>query len=77
MTLEEKIDALWKECEAERIKMTERSRQEADRWKNEDDMYGWNFHQGLASGTIEASFIYGRIFRALKEFGVDTPEDNR
>ena len=77
MTLQEKIDALWKECEAERMEVMNRARDEAKRWESEQDMYGWNFHQGLASGTIEASFIYGRIFRALKEFSVDSAEDNR
>lgn len=74
MTLKEKIDALWKQCESERMMVMKRARDEAKRSESEEDMYGWNFHQGVASGTIEASFIYGRVFKALKEFGVDSGE---
>jgi len=59
------VSTLWKKCEEERLTKTYACRDEAERWKAEGDWYGWNFHQGRASGTIEASFIYNRMRRAM------------
>ena len=60
------VSALWKQCESDRLDKTHQSHDEAKRWEAEGDFYGWNFHQGVASGTVEASFIYGRIQRKLE-----------
>ena len=64
---EKELEDLWKQCEDERMNVLEDTRNEAEKWKAEGDMYGWNFHMGIASGTIEASFIYGRVFKEMKK----------
>jgi len=69
---DDQIDKLWKQCEEERMLVMQKARDEAEKWKAEGDMYGWNFHQGIASGTIAASFIYGRIFKSMKGNADDT-----
>ena len=60
------VSTIWKQCENDRLQKTCEARDEAARWEQEGDWYGWNFHQGVSSGTIEASFIYGRIQRKLE-----------
>lgn len=62
--LREAISQTWKECDDARMSEVEDARKEADHWKAEGDMYGWNFHQGRAAGMITASIIYHRIERA-------------
>ncbi len=59
------LQRLWDQCEQDRLNKTHEFRDEAERWKKEGDMYGWNFHQGKSSGTVEASFIYNRMEKAL------------
>lgn len=39
---------------------------EADKWKSEGDMYGWNFHKGRAGGINQASIIFHRVKRAME-----------
>lgn len=55
----------WKEAEQERMKALHEFRDEAGKWESQDDWYGWNFFQGMASGTIQASFCYGRLNKVL------------
>lgn len=33
--------------------------------KQENDMYGWNLHQGLRFGAIEMDLTFGRVLKAL------------
>lgn len=63
--LREAISQTWKECDDARMSEVEDARKEADHWKAEGDMYGWNFHQGRAAGMVSASIIYHRIERAV------------
>lgn len=60
------VSTIWKQCEKDRLQKTYEARDEAARWEQEGDWYGWNFYQGVSSGTVEASFIYGRIQRQLE-----------
>ena len=62
--LREVISQTWEECDDARMSEVEDARKEADHWKSEGDMYGWNFHQGRSYGMIAASIIYHRIKRA-------------
>ncbi len=57
---------IWKACDHERYDKTQEAQLEAQRWQREGDWYGYNFHSGKASGTVEASFIYGRIQKKLE-----------
>lgn len=41
--------------------------QEAEKWKSEGDMYGWNFHMGRAGGMTTASIIFFRVQRVLEK----------
>lgn len=60
------VSTIWKQCENDRLQKTYEARDDAARWEQEGDWYGWNFHQGVSSGTVQASFIYGRIQRKLE-----------
>jgi hypothetical protein len=60
------VSTIWETCDIERIKKTRKARSEAERWEMEGDWYGYNFHSGVVSGTIEASFIYGQMHRKLE-----------
>lgn len=64
--MNEYVDRLWKSLEDERLEKTREFRDEADQWQREGDWFGWNFHQGRSSGTIEASFIYDRMRKELE-----------
>ena len=68
MPTDDQIDKLWKQCEEERMLVMQKARDEAEKWKAEGDMYGWNFHQGMSSGMTHASIIFYRVYRLLKEY---------
>ncbi len=57
------VSTIWKQCDRDRIEKTDAARAEAEHWKYEGDWYGYNFHSGVASGTIGASIIYDRVER--------------
>ena len=57
---------LFKAADAERLEGTDDADAEAEKWKSEGDMYGWNFHKGKSGGMTEASIIFYRVFRRLK-----------
>jgi hypothetical protein len=63
----ELVDSEWKNAEQDRLKVTDDAHDEATKWKLQSDWYGWNFHEGKAAGTIEASFIYHRMVRAIAD----------
>jgi hypothetical protein len=63
----------FKSADEERLRETDNAHVEANRWKAEDDMYGWNFHEGRASGTVSASLYFYRVFRKLKAALADAP----
>jgi len=44
--------------------------QAAEKWKREGDMYGWNFHQGMAAGANWTDLLYQRIARAINAIKV-------
>lgn len=56
----------FKSADEQRLLETEQAHAEAARWKAEGDMYGWNFHEGRASGTIAASIIFHRVKRLIE-----------
>lgn len=37
----------------------------AGKWKDEGDMYGWNFFQGMAAGANWCDILYQRIGRGV------------
>ena len=39
---------------------------EARKWQAEGDMYGWNFHQGMAAGANWCDILYRRIGREVE-----------
>jgi hypothetical protein len=57
---------MFKAADAERLDDVYKAQAEANKWKAEGDMYGWNFHQGMSSGMTSASIIFNRVFRRLK-----------
>jgi len=57
---------LFRAADNERMDGVYAARDEAEKWKAEGDMYGWNFHQGKACGMTEASIIFYRVYRRLK-----------
>lgn len=65
-TLEQLLEQ-FKLADEERLQETHRERDEAERWRADDDMYGWNFYMGKSSGTIGASLYYGRVRRAIEK----------
>lgn len=65
-TLKEAFE-LFQACDAERLNDVHKADAEADKWKSEGDMYGWNFHKGMASGMTQASIVFYRVFRRLKQ----------
>lgn len=47
---------------------TYKAREQANKFEAEGDMYGWNFHQGRASGLIESQFVVRNLMR---KHGID------
>jgi hypothetical protein len=58
---------LFKASDSERLEDVHEADTEAEKWKSEGDMYGWNFHKGMASGMTQASIVFYRVFRRLKQ----------
>lgn len=56
------------DADLERLKEVYERDEEADRWKSEGDMYGWNFHKGAASGCTSASIIFFRVKREIEKY---------
>jgi hypothetical protein len=50
----------------ERYLFLEECHREAEKWRSEGDMYGWNFHQGMVAGANWSDLFYQRVIRALK-----------
>lgn len=46
----------------------------AAKWKAEGDMYGWNFHQGMAAGANWCDIFYRRIGRELDAIGKESAQ---
>jgi len=65
-TIKEAFD-LFKAADDERLEGVYDADKEAEKWKAEGDMYGWNFHKGKAGGMTQASIIFYRVFRRLKQ----------
>lgn len=58
----------------ERYQFLEECRKEANKWKAENDMYGWNFHTGMASGANWADLYYQRVARKLEGMIATAPK---
>ena len=56
----------FEEADKERLEETAKFHADAEKWKGQGDMIGWNFYQGLAGGTTWASLYFGRARRALE-----------
>ena|SRR5579864_1395974 len=70
MTTDEVLVHALAECEKsekEYMEYLDQCEKEARKWKNEGDMYGWNFHQGLRGGAVWSNLIFYRIRRTLLE----------
>lgn len=63
-----KVELEHDEAVEERYQFLEDCRHEAEKWKKEGDMYGYNFHQGMAGGANQADLYYARVGRILKKF---------
>jgi hypothetical protein len=63
----EKSLAVWKEADEQRLKEHYEVEAEANKWKAEGDMYGWNFHMGRAGGMTQASIIFYRVLKSLEK----------
>ena len=63
----DEVEKLLKECSEERLNLLREWEAEAERWKKEGDMYGWNFFQGMAGGANWCDIIYKRALRKLRE----------
>lgn len=61
-----KILADFDAADKERLKETHDSHAEAAKWQAEGDWYGYNFHEGKAAGTVQASLAYERVRRNLR-----------
>lgn len=49
------------EASAERLAEMVKWYAESEKWKSKGDMYGWNFHQGMAAGANRTDIIYYRV----------------
>lgn len=67
---------IFKSADQERHDELMEYRDEAEEWKREGDMYGWNFHQGRAAGCNAASIIFFRVLRFLEEQKTKCEADN-
>ncbi len=63
-TIKEAFD-LFQAADEERFDGVQKAHDEAEKWKAEGDMYGWNFHQGKGGGMTAASIIFNRVYRRL------------
>lgn len=54
------------DADLERLAEVYERDEEAEKWKSEDDMYGWNFHKGAAAGCTTASIIFFRVKREIE-----------
>lgn len=52
-------------ADEERLRETHENQAEAEKWKCEGDMYGWNFYMGMASGRTSSDICFHRILRLL------------
>jgi len=53
-------------CSEERYQELKSWEAQARRWESEGDMYGWNFHQGMAAGANWCDIIYRQLGREIE-----------
>lgn len=63
----ERVLARFKEADEERYHEQMEWEAESRKWKQKGDMYGCNFHQGMAAGANWASLFFFRVQRELEE----------
>lgn len=66
--------AVFRAADDERHKETAKAYQEAEKWKSEGDMYGWNFHQGRSGGITWGSIVFFKVQRAIEALIVTNPK---
>ena len=62
----DRIEAALASASEERYQLLNEWRSDAEKWKVEGDMYGWNFHQGMAGGANWTDILYRRIGREIE-----------
>ena len=60
-----RLNELWAEVEQKYLAMLNENGKEAETFKAEGDMYGWNFHKGVESGAIEMHLNITKLIKAL------------
>ena len=66
ITIDEVLVHALAECEKaekEYFEFLDQCDKEAQKWKSENDMYGWNFHQGMRGGAVWANLMFDRVRR--------------
>lgn len=56
---------LWAEVEQEYLALLKEKDEEAEAFKAEGNMYGWNFHKGVRSGAVEMHLNMTKLIKAL------------
>jgi hypothetical protein len=78
MTPQEILDRIEKRlsrAQEEYFKNLEKWRVTAEDLKNEDDMFGWNFHTGMTAGAVSVNIYYYRIERELDAIRKDLKKE--
>ena len=60
-----RLRELWVEVEAKYFALLEEKDAEAEQFKAEGDMYGWNFHMGIRSGAVQMHLDMTKMIKAL------------
>lgn len=63
----ESILAKFKEADDERYRNQKEWEADAEKWKADSDMYGWNFHKGMGAGANWVALYFFRVQRELEE----------
>ncbi len=64
----ERLLQVHRNADEQRLCEMDEARDESVKWKAEGDMYGWNFHEGKASGMTQASIIFFRVRREIEKY---------
>lgn len=56
---------VWSKAMTEYRELLARAGADAEKFRVENDMFGWNFHKGLKSGAIEMRLILCKVEKAI------------
>lgn len=62
-----KIKAALKEALDERLQQQHEYEADARKWESKGDMFGWNFHMGMAAGGNGLMHCFYRVLKAVEE----------